>query len=643
LNLGHKEGQQMSQIVSWAFPPRGRQKWRDPVTEEFFANSDLLTDISSLVRESIQNSLDARLDKSKPVRVIMKIAQNDMKLQVKYFGGLQNHLDACEESGIGYKVDAPGRYLVVEDFNTIGLGGDVTLAEVPNGKREGWGYTFFAHMEGAGNRRTGGLGTWGVGKVVFPKLSRIKAFFALSVRSPEHSFGGPQRILFGQSILKFHQIGPQTFQPDGWFAEDVAPDVYGPVDPEVIDPFTADFGLRRTNDLGLSLVVPHIPESVSVEKLRDAVIRQYFVAILSSSLEVEIEDQGKIIVLNSSTLETEVKNLTMDGAALLDQSAQQMSQNIEICKAFFDDGSLGGNAYELDIRGGFTASTFTLPEDLKTSLRKSLEGGSVAGLKISMPLAKAEMEPGADSSAHLWVLLKRNDGVRVSPTYSRQGILVPGKSRSLSDHIPLVLVQEGKLAELLALAEGPAHESWDAKSKGFVKKYGETPKHEAQLVNAVRQLPHWIVGGISAREGEQDLKAMAEWFPKKSDGKGDPLPPPPPPPPPTPKQPSVLAYPKGAGFVIKNAQTKLPKGTRLTVQVAYAVSAGNPFTSWSKLDFDFESSFEPLKTSVDVELVSGNVFTITVLKEEWEFELQSLLTLRDLELDIQFWHEEQDL
>jgi hypothetical protein len=284
-----------------------------------------------------------------------------------------------------------------------------------------------------------------------------------------------------------------------------------------------------------------------------------------------------------------------------------------------------------------------LPEDLKASLRNSLEGGSVTGLKISMAISKTELESDSDSSAHVWVLLKRNDGVRVSPTYSRQGILVPGKSRSLSDHIPLVLVQEGKLAQLLALAEGPAHESWDAKSKGFVKQYGESPKHEAQLVNAVRQLPHWIVGAISAREGEQDLKAMAEWFPKKSEGAGDPLPPPPPPSPPTPKQPAVLAYPKGSGFVIKNAHTKIPKGTRLTVQVAYAVSSGNPFTSWSKMDFDFESSFVPLKTNVDVKVVSGNVFTITVLKEEWEFELQSLLTLRDLELDIQFSHEEQKL
>jgi len=634
----------MVKIVAWEFPLRGRQKWRDPVTEEFFANSDLLTDISSLVRESIQNSLDARLDRTKPVRVVFRISVHDISLQKKYFDGLQTHLDACEEDATAYKVDAPGRYLVIEDFNTIGLGGDVTLAEVPTGQRAGWGYTFFAHMEGAGNRRTGGLGTWGVGKVVFPKLSRIKSFFAYSIRSADHSFGGPQRILFGQSILKFHQIGSNTFQPDGWFAEDVAEDVYGPVDDSLVEPFVSDFKLSRSDELGLSLVVPHIPESVNLDKIRDAVLRQYFVAILSSSLEVELVNDNETILLNASTINEQVGNLTMDGAALLDQSTEQMSQNIEICRTFFQDASLGGNAYELDIKDNVSHNTFILPENLKANLRKSLDSGAVTGLKIQMSIDKEEAKAAGSSSAELWILLKRIDGIRISPTYSRQGILVPGKARSLSDYVPIVLVQEGNLAELLALAEGPAHESWDVKSKGFVKKYGDTPKYETHLVNAVRQLPHWIVSSLSARDGEQDLKALAEWFPNKSEGTGGPVAVKNPrPTPPKTKEPSVLAYPKGSGFVVKSAQPKLPIGTKLTVRVAFAVANGNPFAAWSKLDFDFESDFKPLKTNVDVELNGGNMFTITLLKEEWEFELQSILTLRDIELDIQLWTEEQKI
>lgn len=49
------------------------------VSEEFFTEGDSLTEISALVRESMQNSLDAAQDKSKPVTMRFKIGEQNLQ------------------------------------------------------------------------------------------------------------------------------------------------------------------------------------------------------------------------------------------------------------------------------------------------------------------------------------------------------------------------------------------------------------------------------------------------------------------------------------------------------------------------------------------------------------------------------------
>ena len=82
-------------MTTWEFAKKGNQRERNPVQDEFFNAPDTLTDVSALVRESIQNSLDARLDDSKPVRVVFTLGHKESGSgHNRYFDGLQGHLDA---------------------------------------------------------------------------------------------------------------------------------------------------------------------------------------------------------------------------------------------------------------------------------------------------------------------------------------------------------------------------------------------------------------------------------------------------------------------------------------------------------------------------------------------------------------------
>ena len=65
----------------------------DPTDGSFFANND---DSDNLVREAIQNSLDAQVDTSKPVKMKFTFSDSHGLLTNKqpYLGGLKKHLDA---------------------------------------------------------------------------------------------------------------------------------------------------------------------------------------------------------------------------------------------------------------------------------------------------------------------------------------------------------------------------------------------------------------------------------------------------------------------------------------------------------------------------------------------------------------------
>ena len=102
---------------------------RDSVSAEFF-NS---TRLESVVREAIQNSLDARSgEKAAEVRIYYSgsmAALDGSSYSARYRTGDVDSHYSNSESGLTNmpKADEKCEYLTIEDFNTTGLTGSVSL------------------------------------------------------------------------------------------------------------------------------------------------------------------------------------------------------------------------------------------------------------------------------------------------------------------------------------------------------------------------------------------------------------------------------------------------------------------------------------------------------------------------------------
>lgn len=113
-------------MAQWFFSEKGvNDKERDPGWDEYFSSNR--STVESLVRESIQNSLDAAKLKGNTAHVRIFYSGSEAALEPSaiqpYIAGAVAHFNA-PECGLPPATGACD-YFVIEDFNTDGLVGDV--------------------------------------------------------------------------------------------------------------------------------------------------------------------------------------------------------------------------------------------------------------------------------------------------------------------------------------------------------------------------------------------------------------------------------------------------------------------------------------------------------------------------------------
>ena len=106
--------------VEWQFQdaPVGYRE-NEQIGEEFFSNAEVLSEVSGVVRESIQNSLDEVLDTSKPVQMVFTVGNQSPVVANHYFSSLYPHIEKIGLREVPNFDDA-SPFLVIEDFNTRG-------------------------------------------------------------------------------------------------------------------------------------------------------------------------------------------------------------------------------------------------------------------------------------------------------------------------------------------------------------------------------------------------------------------------------------------------------------------------------------------------------------------------------------------
>ena len=634
-------------LPSWKFRevPSGTKN-RNPVQDEFFNSSEALTEVSSLVRESIQNSLDAhkRVDDEEPVRVKFRLDSLDPSLINAYFDALDPHLRAGIPGGSGLSQRADCPYLIVEDFNTSGLLGDsrkdqLTKDDVPSKNS----YHYFIWAEGASAKTSGNRGRWGIGKIVFPRLSEIKSFFVLSNREIDSAPCGVDEILIGMSILRGHQINGINYQPDGWWSSET--EVSGvpiPVSRKIVESFKRDWRISRDSQTGLSIIIPFVPSYLTKEMIRDCVIRDYFIAVIQGLLEVEIEDTNGTYFLSKDNLRRECLNL---GAEERIANSKSRDEQIVLIDMLVDSQRKEIEDLRVKISKEFPNrwNSVMLSQESAENALEILERGETLSCVVEVEIP----ERRAPTTDFFRVFIRKNPEIRTSAVFSREGITIPSANPSLvKDHLVLVISNSGPLANLLADAEGPAHEKWSEKTDKFRSNY-----HVAkglQVLSFVRKAPFELLFKIRGSGSERDSTALSSFFPlpgsQKFGASGE-----------TPKtkgqshektKPTTIDIPQNPrefeidesprGFAIKSsADNPSLIGKRIQAEVAYRVRVGDSFAKWAIQDFSLES-IKPRLDGCILRSTKDNKVIIEITGRKFRAAWGNFDPVRDLDIRASF-------
>jgi hypothetical protein len=605
--------------IEWHFlrrDPRARR--RDPVTPELFHDDDLRGVAQALVRESIQNSLDARVSTEAPVIVGIFLSGAEAAVKpataLHYFGSLLPHLRSAypgTASELDIMVAKPCEFLAIEDFGTTGLTGDIRqTTRPPTGESNDFFYFFRA--EGASAKGDGSRGRWGIGKHTYFASSRLQAFIGLTVREDADS---PGPLAMGQSISRVHPEPEDPtieVEPDGWMAIN-SPTTWLPYESgEVTRRVVEDWRLRRNNQPGLSVVVPYCDSNLSMDDLIRSVLQEYSHPLLAGALEVHIESgSGEVARITAQSLQ-QIAETHLSGTS-------ELQRHLLLIRRMAQLMSYDSTSYvELPvITGSPEWSPDLLPDPLRDVINSRLNDDGFVVVRIPVAIAQ-QADPRRTKTSFFDVgLFSQTESARA--VFIREGLRVTGvgsKSPAFLGLMPIVIIPPGILGSLLGDAEGPAHLNWDSRRRTFAGRY----RHGAAWIDFVRQSPRRLVEYSRGLDRESDLTIGSSWFPDSETGRGPQkrhtiTPPPPPPPPPSPKV--VLFSKRPGGFSARlNADSdEFAEVRTVRLVMAYDRRSGNPFKRWRPADFILgDLAVECAGGSTDETLTDrhGNQITVNV-------------------------------
>ena len=486
----------------WHFRLKDPQaKDKDPIQGEFFHDAEDAPG-SSLIREGIQNSLDARTSLDPVlIRILVSGHENAAKRADvgPFFEGLWDHVRA---KGNGIRAGVIPEdwetcpFIVFEDFDTSGLTGDPSAWALPPDVRNNF-YCFF-RGEARSSKTGHEIGRWGVGKNVFLKASQMNAVFGLTVQGDT----GDQ-LLMGMNVLKSHFVGDEPYVGDGMYGEHVGEKkpIMPIRDEGVIQRFRAAFDIQRDpSQPGLSLVVPWCDPLLVPESLVKAVITGYFWPIVWGHLNVMVEAGAVKTWLDTNSIKDELERI-----------------GGEICSATLPVVSLATWAHEL-AQEQFVNAGRVSPDQVGLSfdeleiqrLRTMFEAGEPIGIRIPFGIRETGSREERETFLDVFLKNEMNDYPGI-PVYVRGGIIIPDVRKrgasSLRGVRSIVVAEDEAIANFLGDAENPAHTDW-VNGGNFKGKY----ENGSQLLEFVRHVPLEIIKAIKGGTERSGELSLAEFF-----------------------------------------------------------------------------------------------------------------------------------
>jgi len=640
-----------------------RDREDEIISEEFFNDVDTLDEISSLVRESMQNSIDEARNKSIPVQIRFKVGKQSTQLSKEYFAEIYPHAEKSIQESLLPKLNSASKYLVIEDFNTGGLKGSISSLRPDESSIQKYGsnFWFFEWKTGETNKLAGGRGSWGIGKAVLSAASKLKTILVYSERDPECCpESNTEGILFGHSIFKYADINNERYKPHrNWMKEsqvDGELEFIPTSDKGDIGIFCRDWSVvRKAKDLGTSIVIPFIKDSITANHLLQSIIQDYFIAILDDTVRCEIEDEyGKKIRLEKNNLISLIEELDEDS---LNSVSKSKSELIGLCQMY--QNKVTNKTAKQEIRSTIASPndwvSINFTDESKEKFRIDIERGKTVEfiVKTEVPSERKDIT----RTDEFTVLFSKYHKEGLQRTlFTRKGIIIPEAFREskINGILTMVIVEEGEVDQLqrmLRLAEGPAHKNWSDKGDKVLAKYEK---------RALTKTIHWVKTSalsifkkLQPDQNVADDRSLSKYFPddlpiegingdsqaesKKAEGKpeggsggsgGAGMP----------RGGRLLRVENGneiGSIIVKPIDpSRLEVGMLFEIEFAYTLHNGDSFSAWDLEDFDLGTLINQNETSGVQISTKGNKATLTIKKPSFSVGFSRFDALRDVSVNI---------
>lgn len=619
----------------WFFrKKRPGEKIRNPIQGEFFATDAIEGPAQALVRESIQNSLDATAGRG-PVRLRILLATGDAALPAERIQQIFNDAwphYAAPGNGLrdAPRADSPCPFLVVEDFGTKGLTGD-PLQPDPEPDVVNPFFLFF-RAEGLSAKSGTELGRWGVGKFVFPRSSQASTHFGVTVRHDDR-----RRLLLGAVTLKAHRINGDlaTYTPDGLFGRLAEEDFVEPiVESAAIDRFCALFRLSRTTEPGLSVVVPFVDPEITFERLLLAAVKDYFLPIIHHRLEITIEANGEHVTLNAHSLNDVMTTY---------EAALGSAVRGHVALARWATGVADADRISLSHPDPTRAARWSdalVPGTVLNRLRERLAAREPIAVRVPVTV-RSKKNGSMESHFDIYVVPDKNSDGR--PLFVREGIIISDvRGKRAREIRSLVVIEDRPLAALLGDSENPAHTQWQKDSSNFRGLYTYGPGLIEFVANSVGELlatvtrssdeadPSLTVDFFSIEPPEDDDDAeeaeRKRQRPKKGEKTGaQPVKV-------EPRPTKILIRRHSGGFTVEQGTAPPPPPFLIELRCAYDIRSGNPLKKWDPADFVIGSERTPVlcEGAVAYKQAKGNWLLLQVNGPEFQASVTGFDEARDV-------------
>ncbi len=245
----------------------------------------------AIVRESVQNSLDAKAYDDKPVIVTFKFKSTDAKNYPMLFRidkHIQGCLDMYDDKNAHKKFDpmldyidrardARMDYLEVHDENTTGM--DYNKEDTKSG--------FYSFVKSAGNSSKtseSAGGSFGFGKAAYFNLSKIRTVLISTLTTDNKHF------FEGVASLCTHKMDGDKLVPVGFYCDNDAED------PITLQTSIPDRFLRHHPGTSMYIMGLGLTEEDTLQammKINEAAVKHFWLSILKHKLIIRVEKGGK--------------------------------------------------------------------------------------------------------------------------------------------------------------------------------------------------------------------------------------------------------------------------------------------------------------------------------------------------------------